>query len=112
MGATRHWEAAVNERPDPQIVAGRVHVRTPTYRRPALLERCLRSLMAQTWTDWVCDVFDDDPDQAGRTVCERLGDPRIRYVPNRPQRFASRNIDSGFSALNPHNAEYFFVLED
>ena len=94
------------------VVKGRVHVRTPTFRRPQLLERCLRSLLTQTWTDWVCDVFDDDPDEGGRAVCRRLNDPRIHYVPNRPQKFASANIDACFSQANPHGAEYFFVLED
>lgn len=98
--------------PEEGFTSGRVHVRTPTYRRPALLERCLRSLQAQTWADWICEVFDDDPDQTGRAVCERLADRRIVYRPNRPQRFASKNIDGCFSALNPYDAEYFFVLED
>ncbi len=99
-------------RQDEDVVRGRVHVRTPAYRRPALLERSLRSLLSQSWTDWVCDVFDDDPDQGARAVCARLADPRIRYSPNTPQRFASKNIDSCFSAENPHHAEFFFVLED
>lgn len=102
----------MTERRESGVIRGRVHVRTPTYRRPALLERCLRSLQAQTATDWICDVFDDDPNQSGRAVCERLDDARIRYAPNRPQRFASRNIDCCFSDRNPHGAEFFFVLED
>lgn len=89
-----------------------VHVRTPTYRRPALLERSLASLRAQTWPNWVCDVFDDDPDESGRAVCAALGDARIRYVANRPQKFASANIDQCFSTRNPHEADYFCVLED
>lgn len=97
---------------DENVVRGRVHVRTPAYRRPDLLERSLRSLLSQTWTDWVCDVFDDDPDQGASAVCARLADPRIRYSPNTPQKFASKNIDSCFSAKNPHQAEFFFVLED
>lgn len=89
-----------------------VHVRTPTYRRPDALTRCLRSLQAQTWNNWVCDVLDDDPDEAGRAVCQALGDPRIRYTHNQPRRYASLNIDKCFSRDNPHGADYFFVLED
>lgn len=91
---------------------GRVHVRTPTYRRPDALKRCLESLIAQTWPNWVCDVFDDDPDQGGRAVCAALGDDRIRYTANNPRLFASANIDQGFSAANPHAADYFCVVED
>ncbi|MHB2264604.1 glycosyltransferase family 2 protein [Aliihoeflea sp. PC F10.4] len=89
-----------------------VHVRTPTYKRPDALRRCLQSLQAQTWENWVCDVYDDDAQAAGRAVCDELADPRIRYRQNTPQLFASRNIDQCFARTNPHDADYFFVLED
>jgi Glycosyltransferases involved in cell wall biogenesis len=92
--------------------AGLVHVRTPTYKRPEALKRALSSLIAQTWANWVCDVYDDDPDQSGRLALEALGDPRIRYTHNAPQRFASKNIDQCFTAVNPHDADYFCVVED
>jgi hypothetical protein len=91
---------------------GLVAVRTPTYRRPGDLERALRSLLAQTWPRWTCEVRDDDPDAGGRAVVEALGDPRIRFRHNRPQLFAARNIDGCFSAENPEDADYFCVLED
>ncbi|PJI91451.1 glycosyl transferase family 2 [Yoonia maricola] len=89
-----------------------VHIRTPTYKRPVALRRCLESLQAQTATHWVCDVFDDCPDGSGAAVVAALDDPRVRYHQNRPQRFASKNIDQCFSKDNPHDAAYFFVLED
>lgn len=89
-----------------------VHFRTPTYKRPASLSRALESMIAQTNPHWVCDVFDDDPSEAGRHVVEALGDSRIRYTPNKPQLFASRNIDHCFTAENPHGAEFFCVVED
>ncbi|MGR9172698.1 glycosyltransferase family A protein [Hyphomicrobiales bacterium] len=89
-----------------------VHVRTPTYRRPAMLRRCLQSLIDQTWSNWICDVYDDDPGASGRGVCNAFNDPRIRYNHNVPQNFASKNIDSCFTARNPLGAEFFFVLED
>lgn len=89
-----------------------VQIRTPTYRRADALRRCLRSLQAQTWQNWVCDVFDDDPDGSAREVCAEFGDPRIFYNRNRPQRYASKNIDQCFSTDNPRNADYFCVVED
>jgi glycosyltransferase involved in cell wall biosynthesis len=91
---------------------GLVQVRTPTYRRPQALQRALGSVLAQSWPNWVVDVYDDDPDQAGRAVVEGLGDARIRYHHNTPQRFASKNIDACFAADNPNDAEYFCVVED
>lgn len=95
-----------------ELAAGLVHIRTPTYKRPAALRRALQSMIDQSWQNWVCDVYDDDPDQAGRAVCEALGDKRIHYTHNVPQRFASRNIDGCFTADNPHGADYFCVVED
>jgi glycosyltransferase involved in cell wall biosynthesis len=89
-----------------------VQVRTPTYKRPDALRRALRSVLDQSWPDWIVDVYDDDPQQAGRPVCAELADPRIRYHHNTTQRFASKNIDACFSAANPADADYFCVLED
>ena len=96
----------------PELNDALVQIRTPTYKRPEALKRALESMIAQTWQNWVCDVYDDDAEQAGRAVCEALGDPRIHYHHNDPQRFASRNIDSCFGADNPHGADYFCVVED
>jgi hypothetical protein len=89
-----------------------VQVRTPTYKRGEALRRCLQSLQAQTWQNWVCDVYDDDPEASGKIICNELGDPRIFYNHNRPQKFASKNIDECFSRNNPRGADYFCVVED
>ena len=91
---------------------GLVHFRTPTYKRPEALRRALQSMIAQTSPHWICDVYDDDPSEAARFVVAELGDVRIRYTANKPQLFASRNIDHCFSADNPHGAEFFCVVED
>jgi glycosyltransferase involved in cell wall biosynthesis len=89
-----------------------VQVRTPTYRRPDALRRCLQSLQAQTWQNWVCDVYDDDPEGSAAGVCADIGDPRVFYNHNNPQKYASRNIDQCFSRNNPRLADYFCVVED
>ena len=89
-----------------------VHIRTPTYNRPEALHRCILSLQTQSHENWICDVFDDSPDQTGRKVVEDLGDPRVRYVHNTIRKYASKNIDKCFSSENPHDADYFCVVED
>lgn len=89
-----------------------VSVRTPTYRRPAMLKRALASIIAQDVESWRCDVYDDDPAGSARVVCEAIGDSRIIYHHNQPQLFASRNIDHCFTADNPHGAAFFCVVED
>nr|WP_314259308.1 glycosyltransferase [uncultured Devosia sp.] len=92
--------------------SGLVHIRTPTYKRPEALRRALYSMIDQSWPHWVCDVYDDDPEQAAKAVVTAIGDARIHYTANTPQLFASRNIDNCFTADNPHGAEFFCVVED
>ncbi len=88
------------------------HIRTPTYKRPEQLRRCLESLQNQTFENWICDVYDDDPQGSARAVVQAMGDPRIVHRQNATQKFASRNIDQCFSRMNPHDADYFCVVED
>jgi hypothetical protein len=52
-----------------------------TYRRPELLRRALASLRAQTFTDWVCELHNDDPsDPVPARLVDDLGDSRISAV--------------------------------
>ena len=39
----------------------KVRVYLLTYRRNHLLPRALKSLLAQSFTDWVCELHNDDP---------------------------------------------------
>ena len=45
-----------------------VHFRTPTYKRPEALRRALSTIITQRSPHRVCDVYDDDPAEAGRAV--------------------------------------------
>lgn len=89
-----------------------VLVRTPTYRRPALLMRALKCLQAQTHQDWVCEVRDDCPDGSALSVVEELGDRRVHYKPNRPQKYMVKNLDDCYLRENEFSADHFFMLED
>ena len=90
----------------------KVHVRAPTYKRPEQLRRALTGLLHQTEPDWLCHVYDDDPDRSGESVVADLNDARIVYHPNPVNLKASENIDRCFTKQNPYGADYFFVLED
>jgi glycosyltransferase involved in cell wall biosynthesis len=89
-----------------------VHFRTPTFRRPGILLRALTSMQAQTVSNWICDVYDDDPEGSARTLVEDLADSRVRYTHNKPQRRAAGNIDRSFTRNNPYGARWFAVIED
>jgi GT2 family glycosyltransferase len=64
-----------------------ISVVVPTYRRPDLLERCLRALLHQTLParDYEIVVCDDGPSEAAREVVRKVspsvGGPSVRYVP-------------------------------
>jgi hypothetical protein len=54
-----------------------------TYRRSHLLPRALASLRAQTLTDWICEVHNDDPDDpAPEAIVRAAEDPRLVYCPH------------------------------
>jgi hypothetical protein len=81
-----------------------------TYRRHALLRRAINSLRCQTFTDWVCDLHNDDPaDGYPRELVREIGDPRITVV-DHPQRLGPTRT---FSLVYRTVAEpYVSMLED
>jgi len=92
-------------------MAARVIVYLFTYKRAVLLERALRSLLAQTFTDWVCELHNDAPEDGGpRDVLERLGaDPRVRLVNHAENLGGVRSFSLAF-VPSPH--AYSAILED
>ena len=88
----------------------RIRVIVPTYRRSALLPRALDSLRAQTFTDWICEVHNDDPaDPAPGRIVSEMADPRITCI-NHPQNLGLTRV---FNLLFAPGAEpYSALLED
>lgn len=84
-----------------------VRIFLPTYRRPHLLPRAVASLRAQSFTDWICELHNDDPaDPAPGDLVARLGDPRIGYRPH------ERNLGgvATFNLFFRAQAEPFYAL--
>jgi glycosyltransferase involved in cell wall biosynthesis len=73
---------------EPMMAPPDISVVVPTYRRPAMLERCLAALFVQDYPASRFDIIvcDDGPDDATRASVERFArgyakmGPRIRYV--------------------------------
>ena len=77
--------------------APQVGIVLPTYKRAPLLAGAIRSVLAQTFTDWELIVVDDNsPDDTAQVVAG-FDDPRIRYVRNEPNLKLPRALNRGFS---------------
>jgi glycosyltransferase involved in cell wall biosynthesis len=87
-----------------------VRVYLLTYQRNHLLPRALNSLLAQTYTNWICEVHNDDPsDPFPERLVVETNDPRVSY------RAHARNLGpiANFNHVFQPVAEKFVsLLED
>ncbi|HUK24888.1 MAG TPA: glycosyltransferase family 2 protein [Terriglobales bacterium] len=60
-----------------------ISVVIPSHRRPALVQRSVRSALAQTFTDLEVIVVLDDADAESEAQLSALDDPRLRVIPVR-----------------------------
>lgn len=88
----------------------RVRVYLLTYRRNHLLPRALRSLLAQSYTDWVCELHNDDPaDPFPGILAGQTSDPRITYCQHAENLGGNRTFNLVFA---PVPEPYVCLLED
>lgn len=85
-------------------------VRIPTYNRPALLLRAIRSLQSQTYPHWLAIVYDET--SSGEEVVRAISDGRVRYSRNPLRLGACANIDQCFSLDRVLGGHYGYILED
>lgn len=58
----------------------RVSVLSPTYRHAAFIGDCIRSVLAQTMSDWEMIIVDDGSDDGTSDIAETFHDPRITVI--------------------------------
>lgn len=81
-----------------------------TYRRPDTLPRALESLLAQTYTNWVCELHNDDPnDDSARQLVKTINDPRIYYVHHERNLGALASFNLAFRIVPER---FMSILED
>lgn len=87
-----------------------VRVYLLTYRRNQLLPRALTGLLRQSFTNWVCELHNDAPDDPfpGELVA-RTSDPRITYVRHATNLGPVRTFNLVFQ---PCAEDYVCLLED
>lgn len=89
-----------------------IRVYVLTYRRPHLLRRALQSLLDQTYTKWVCEVHNDDPnDEAPQRIVNELThkDPRFEYHHHQENWGAIASFNYAFTG---GREPYASILED
>lgn len=87
-----HYNSVSMSRPDPHQYP-LVSIMIPTYNRPQLFEKTLRSAMAQTYPNVEILVNDNSTDDATQQLMEKyIADERIRYFRNREARCKADNF--------------------
>lgn len=87
----------------------RVSVVIPTHNRPEMLERALRSVLAQTYQDFEVVVVDDGSAEPASRVVERLSDQRVRVLRLDPNRGMGRARNAGIAETR---GEWVAFLDD
>jgi len=81
-----------------------------TYRRNDLLRRSVKSILDQTFTDWICEVHNDDPaDTFPAEYIKELNDPRFLIKDHKQNMGAVSSFNLAFAGCNE---EYVSLLED
>lgn len=87
-----------------------IRVYVVTYQRPKLLRRALKSLIAQTFHDWVAEVVNDDPtDTHPSAIVAEFHDPRIQLSTSTVKRGGTGNFNYAFRTVQEPFAS---ILED
>jgi hypothetical protein len=87
-----------------------VRVFLPTCRRPRLLERAVDSLRKQTFTDWVCELHNDAPDDNGPAILlAHIDDARFSLNQHKRNLGGAETFNLFFRSTNE---PYYSMLED
>jgi GT2 family glycosyltransferase len=81
----------------------------PTYRRPSMLRRAIRSALAQSWTALKVRVYDNAGDPENAAVVAAFDDPRLEYFRHAHNLGAFANFQFGLGRVN---TPFFSFLAD
>jgi glycosyltransferase involved in cell wall biosynthesis len=85
-----------------------VSICIPTYKNPKLLEKCLKSVIEQTYTNLEIIITDDSPNDEVADVIRKFGvDSRIKYFKNTPALGSPENWNAG---LKQSKGEYIKIM--
>lgn len=86
---------------------------TPTYRRAELLTRAVRSVQAQTHSNWEMIIINDSPGDASYAAfASSINDPRIRYVENERNRGVNFSRNCALDSISAASEWVIFLDDD
>lgn len=90
-----------------------VSIVTPTFRHQHFIERCIRSVLAQSYASWELIVIDDASPDATAGIVERFvaRDSRIRLIRHQSNYGAKRLCETYNEALGHCSGELIAILE-
>jgi glycosyltransferase involved in cell wall biosynthesis len=80
----------------------------PTYNRADLIGRAIRSVLAQTYTNFEIIIVDDGSTDNTQEVVQKFGDSRIKYVPHDINRGLNNSRNTG---IKNSTGEYVAFLD-
>jgi glycosyltransferase involved in cell wall biosynthesis len=97
----------------------KVSVIIPTYNRADLLSRAIKSVIAQTYTNWELLVVDDGSTDNTKEVVKEFikKDKRIKYLwepnsgsPSKPRNFVAKNAKGEYIAFLDSDDEWSQII--
>ena len=89
-----------------------VSVIIPTYNRPKLVVRALKSVLDQTYSDFEVIIVDDSRNNETEKFFKDVTDPRVRYYHNSDQLGYSENRNRGVLLTEPITSFVAFLDDD
>lgn len=83
----------------------------PTYKRPHLIGRVIRSVLNQTYQNFEIVVVDDSPDNETEKAVKNFQDRRIKYIHNKTKTNPAQVRNQGVKESSP-DSKYIAFLDD
>jgi glycosyltransferase involved in cell wall biosynthesis len=88
----------------------RVTIVSPVYNAERFIERCIDSVLRQTYPHWEQIIVDDGSSDGTQQLIEQYHDPRIRYI-RLPHRGLAALAESYNTAVNAARGDLIAILE-
>jgi len=87
-----------------------ISIVTATYKRPELLQKAIKSALAQSYKNLEIVVTDDGDDESASEICKSFNDARIKFVKNSTHKKSPNgNKNNGFDNAT---GEFVCLLDD